>query len=813
MDPVLAEMGDHLSDAMKILENDQSETAQNREQRRFSWRDIPGPLQGDGQDVVTILQLVQNLIHDEEDKPLNSRMQCVGEQGHVALLGHSLAAYISMLDRDRLRKFTTRVLSDTTLWLCRLFRYESGSVYFHDDDREGLLKVCRLVLNARYEDYSTEGFSVLSFRQPVIYHSAACRPGLGQHLCSQLGLPLSTLCCVPCNTMFGSQHQMDVALLDKLMKDDVESGKLPVLLIANAGTPGAGHTDKLGRLKELCVQYNVWLHVEGVNLATLTLSPVSSTIAAATKSDSMTLTPGPWLGLPAVPAATLYRHEDPALSLAAGLTSSQPVEKLRALPLWLSLQYLGHDGIVERIRHASQLSQHLLHQLKTLTSIKTSDILDSEVSLLEALSMGVVSHTRVPPISGGSLRDVLGSLILSIVEDDLSSPVVVFRFSPDSSSGSSGGSVEGYSTGEREIQDALNRWLGERLAQLVPASGVELVELEDEGVCIRFSPIMTAAALGTHEADVVALVQKLMELIPSLSCTLRFRQDFREEVFQHAVLSYVEDLNWAGLGAVRYEPRRTDLDEGKRQQQMEKINGDLLKKLKELETDLEFSTGPEFGEERNCVFIGMVPEDIDVAVLVETIASIGRELEESGKLLENMTEVVRKGILEAEQQLRIANEEKLIEEGVLRQIPLVGSVLNWFSPFQSSVKGRTFNLAAGSLDTTEPIYSLKAQSSREDISESPTSTGKRLQGQRAFRRSAPFIDSFSETSSVCHLDESYRDTAPPPGEREEGDTAEVPQASPLAEPPAEVSQEEEASAWTVQRVPEGEEAEEPASIR
>lgn len=27
----------------------------------------------------------------------------------------------------------------------------------------------------------------------------------------------------------------------------------------------------------------------------------------------MTLTPGQWLGLPAVTAVTLYRHEDPAL--------------------------------------------------------------------------------------------------------------------------------------------------------------------------------------------------------------------------------------------------------------------------------------------------------------------------------------------------------------------------------------------------------------------------------------------------------------------------------------------------------------------
>lgn len=53
----------------------------------------------------------------------SSRMQNVGEQAHMALLGHSLAAYISVLDRERLRKLTTRIQSDTTLWLCRLFRY------------------------------------------------------------------------------------------------------------------------------------------------------------------------------------------------------------------------------------------------------------------------------------------------------------------------------------------------------------------------------------------------------------------------------------------------------------------------------------------------------------------------------------------------------------------------------------------------------------------------------------------------------------------------------------------------------------------
>ncbi|XP_071765949.2 pyridoxal-dependent decarboxylase domain-containing protein 1 [Centroberyx gerrardi] len=731
VDSTMAQVGKNLSEAMRILGDGQRELEAGTERRRYSRTSIPGPLQGDGQDVASILHLVHNLIHEEEEEEEDmpsQQMQNVGEQGHMALLGHSLAAYISVLDRDRLRKLTTRILSDTTLWLCRLFRYENGSAYFHEDDREGLVKVCRLVINARYEEYASEGYTVLSSTQPVIYQSASCRPGLGQHLCSQLGLPLSSLCTVPCNTIFGSQHQMDVALLDKLIKEDVDAGKLPLLLIANAGTPGAGHTDKLSRLKELCDQYSMWLHVEGVNLATLALGQVSSAVMAANRSDSMTLTPGLWLGLPAVTAVTLYRHEDPALSLAAGLTSSQPVEKLRALPLWLSLQYLGHNGIVHKIKHATALSQQLLEKLKTLASIKTSDVLETEISLLEALTM---------------------------VEDELNSPVVVFRFSQEMSAASSGGSVEGYCAGEREVLDSFNRWLGEQLAYLVPASGVDVVELEDEGTCVRFSPLLTAAVLGTQQGDVEAMVERLSELVSVLSSTMCLRQDFREEAHRHSPsLRYVEDLSWPGLGAVRYEPQSEGADESKRKQEVQKVNSELLRKLQELDTDISFSTGPDFGTEEDCIFLGMVTEDLDISELVDTIAALGRDIEESGRLLENMTEVVRKGILEAEQQLQKANEEKLMEEGMLRQLPVVGSVLNWFSPVQSSIKGRTFNLAAGSLDSTEPTYSTKAQAGRLPLQDTPTSSAKRLPGQRLFRRSVAGSDSHSETSSVEQAEET-----------------------------------------------------------
>uniref|UniRef100_A0A3Q3EQR9 Pyridoxal-dependent decarboxylase domain-containing protein 1 n=1 Tax=Labrus bergylta TaxID=56723 RepID=A0A3Q3EQR9_9LABR len=681
-DSMLAKVGKNLSEAMTILGDGERDLQARTERQHLGRTSIPGPLQGDGQDVATILNLVNNLIHEEgekEDKLSQHRMQNLGEQGYMALLGHSLAAFVSVLDIVRLRKLSTRILSDTTLWLCRLFRYENGSAYFHEDDRDGLVKVCRLVINARYEEYASEGYAVLSYKQPVVYQSASGRPGLGQHLCSQLGLPLSSLCTVPCNTIFGSQHQMDIALLDKLIREDIEAGKLPLLLIANAGTPWAGHTDKLGRLKNLCDQYGIWLHVEGVNLATLALDQVPSATMAANKSDSMTLTPCQWLGLPSKTAVTLYRQEDPALS------------------------------------------QHLLRKLKTLASIKTS------------------------------------------MEDELSSPVVLFKFSQEVNSTPNGHSVEGYSPGEKELLDSINRWLGEQLLQQVPISGVDVVELGDEGTYVSFSPLQTAAVLGTQQEDIECLVGKLSELVPLVSSTISLRLNFREETQRHSpMLMYIEELSWPGLGAVRYEPQAEGMDESKKMQELEKINTELLKKLQDLDTDIVFSNGPEFGKEKDCIFVGMVGEDINVEELVDIIAALGRDIEDSEKLLENMTEVVRKGIIEAELQLLKANEEKLMEEGMMRQLPLVGSMLNWFAPVQSSVKGRTFNLAAGSLDSTEMTYSTKVQTGKPSLQDPANSSLKKLPGQRLFQRSGAGLDSFSETNSIEQAKKTTREGSTTP---------------------------------------------------
>ena len=45
-----------------------------------------------------------------------------------------------------------------------------------------------------------------------------------------------------------------------------------------------------------------------------------------------------------------------------------------------------------------------------------------------------------------------------------------------------------------------------------------------------------------------------------------------------------------------------------------------------------------------------------------------------------MSELVRKGIEEAQSDLRKETDELIWQEGILRHVPLVGSIYNWISP-------------------------------------------------------------------------------------------------------------------------------------
>ncbi len=55
-------------------------------------------------------------------------------------------------------------------------------------------------------------------------------------VCFQLGLPISCLNTVPVSNQLGFVQKMDVGALEALIEEDKAAGKMPVLVVAYAGT-------------------------------------------------------------------------------------------------------------------------------------------------------------------------------------------------------------------------------------------------------------------------------------------------------------------------------------------------------------------------------------------------------------------------------------------------------------------------------------------------------------------------------------------------------------------------------------------------
>ncbi|XP_037073751.1 pyridoxal-dependent decarboxylase domain-containing protein 1-like [Pollicipes pollicipes] len=97
-----------------------------------------------------------------------------------------------------------------------------------------------------------------------------------------------------------------------------------------------------------------------------------------------------------------------------------------------------------------------------------------------------------------------------------------------------------------------------------------------------------------------------------------------------------------------------------------------------------------------CIRFGMVTMDTDVDELCSLLLDLGGQIEESSRFLETMSEMLMKGIEEANQDLRKESEDQLWQEGVLRHVPLVGTIVNWWSPSpKPAVRGRRLDLAEG----------------------------------------------------------------------------------------------------------------------
>lgn len=84
-----------------------------------------------------------------------------------------------------------------------------------------------------------------------------------------------------------------------------------------------------------------------------------------------------------------------------------------------------------------------------------------------------------------------------------------------------------------------------------------------------------------------------------------------------------------------------------------------------------------------------------------------------------MLQFMGAGIQTALLDLQKESEEKLWQEGLLRHVPVFGNIVNWWSPLNKEngggIKGRSLDLTAGVIESTENIYRYHMQGSTKTL--------------------------------------------------------------------------------------------------
>lgn len=73
-------------------------------------------------------------------------LPALNEVSHLALISHSIIAYLSHLDYRKLTKITTKISGDTNRWLSHLFRFIDANASYHSDSTDAILRAVRYVL-------------------------------------------------------------------------------------------------------------------------------------------------------------------------------------------------------------------------------------------------------------------------------------------------------------------------------------------------------------------------------------------------------------------------------------------------------------------------------------------------------------------------------------------------------------------------------------------------------------------------------------------------------------------------------------------
>lgn len=242
--------------------------------------------------------------------------------------------------------------------------------------------------------------------QPAIYVSEEGHASVTR-AAAVLGFEQSTLRTVPVDSSF----RMDLAALQAMIEEDLGLGRLPLCVVANAGTTNLGVVDPLSEISDVCREHGIWFHVDAAygGFAALT-STGKQLLAGMSAADSLTLDPHKWLYCPMGIGCVLVRNRE-ALKMAFA-TSGDYLKDLsteevnfyeygpelsrpaRVLPVWMVIRSAGRDQLAHQISEDMRLARLAADLLAEDERLEVIPPTLSVVGFRHRLRRGETEHER-----------------------------------------------------------------------------------------------------------------------------------------------------------------------------------------------------------------------------------------------------------------------------------------------------------------------------------------------------------------------------------------------------------------------------------
>jgi aromatic-L-amino-acid/L-tryptophan decarboxylase len=257
--------------------------------------------------------------------------------------------------------------------------------------------------------------------QVVVYASEEVHMSIPKSI-ALLGIGRKNLKLIPTDQDF----RLIPAELEQAIEQDKKEGKIPIAVIASAGTVNTGAIDPLPEIAAIARRHSLWMHIDGA-YGTLAAIASPGKFASIELADSLSLDPHKWLYQPLDCGCLLYRDVN-AAHAAFALTgeyaktlTNDPVEgfaffeeslelsrRFRALRLWISLRYHGLKAFRAAIQKDLDLAQRLASAIANQPKL--------ELMAPVELSAICFRHVGVNPLTEDELNRQNADILKRVVQ-------------------------------------------------------------------------------------------------------------------------------------------------------------------------------------------------------------------------------------------------------------------------------------------------------------------------------------------------------------------------------------------------------------